>query len=73
LAKRETRMCVHWSIRGAVGWQNIIRRLDPWPSLLMRKDGELLGEGGVLRQKVVPRPQSAAHERADEKKGGSSV
>jgi hypothetical protein len=39
----------------------------------MRKDGELLGEGGVLRQKVVPRPQSAAHERADEKKGGSSV
>jgi hypothetical protein len=57
-----------------VGRQNIIRRLDPWPSLLMRKDGELLGEGDVLKQKVVPRAQSAAHERADEeKKGGSSV
>jgi hypothetical protein len=40
----------------------------------MKKDGELLGEGDVLKQKVVPRAQSAAHERADEeKKGGSSV
>ena len=47
-----------------MGWQNIIRRLDPSPSLLMRKDGELLGESDVLKQKVVPRPQSVAHERA---------
>ena len=53
-----------------MGWQNIVRRLDPWPSLLMRKDGELLAEVDVLKQKVVPRPHSVMQDGTEEEKEG---
>ena len=52
------------------GPEQAVSGLEPWPSLLAGEDGELLAEGEVLKQKVVPRPHSVTQDRTEEEKEG---
>ncbi len=56
--------------QGCQALQEAVSGLEPWPSLLAGEDGELLAEGEVLKQKVVPRPHSVTQDGTEEEKGG---